>query len=291
MKKNLIALAVFALCASFAYAGPNYPLSTTFSTGKTKGGVKNSAHNMSYSQATTAGLNASQICQFCHTPHNSIADAGTPTEEYAALWNHYVNQSQTYTLWGTDSNSYPGLLAGPSLTCLSCHDGTIAISDLKNPIWQTQTGSALVINKDDGHIASDFTLKLDANGAGPVLGTDLTNDHPVGAAPSTRSSFNQNWRVAPTGTGNWSYPGVSGMPTNGYTVAYTGSTMTIYPNGDTLVMPSWNTAVKMYKSNLVSNMPSVQCRTCHNPHNAGYSKMLVMNNDQSALCYNCHWSR
>ncbi len=95
----------------------------------------------------TAGL-----CVFCHTPHNA-----NPTR---ALWNRGFS-GLTYTLYQSStleaSLSQP---TGSSRLCLSCHDGVLALGNLR------------VAPK-----GSQFTL-------GPLtgkdsLGTDLSDDHPI----------------------------------------------------------------------------------------------------------------
>ncbi len=111
--------------------------------------ISGSKHD--FSAATWSG---GEICNVCHTPHE-----GEALE--APLWNH-ATSTATYTLY-----SSPSLLVTPeqpdpgsvSRMCLSCHDGTVAIDSFGN-----NTG----------------TQFMDTVNPGALLGTDLSNDHPIG---------------------------------------------------------------------------------------------------------------
>ncbi|MFQ5494340.1 MAG: cytochrome c3 family protein [Phycisphaerae bacterium] len=90
-----------------------------------------------------------QICLPCHTPHK--ADT---TIDAAPLWNHEVS-SQTFTMYTTLSGR-TGDVDGPSKLCLSCHDGVTAIDSFGG-----QSGTQLMLGSE-------------------VIGTDLSDDHPIG---------------------------------------------------------------------------------------------------------------
>lgn len=101
------------------------------------------------------GWGSTELCIFCHAPHNANVTAGT-------LWNHAVTAA-TYTLY--TSTTLNATLAqpaagAPSKLCLSCHDGTVAIDSF-------QVGGAM------------RTGTVFATGA-VLVGTDLSNDHPIG---------------------------------------------------------------------------------------------------------------
>lgn len=94
------------------------------------------------------GYGSTQICIFCHAPHNNAG--GTP------LWNH-APTAATFTLYSSSTlNSTQAQPAGVSKLCLSCHDGSVAIDS-----YGTRTGTT--------NITGDA-----------LLGTDLSNDHPIG---------------------------------------------------------------------------------------------------------------
>jgi hypothetical protein len=110
-----------------------------------------------------------QICIFCHTPHNAYPDW--------PLWNHAPSAAVTYTHYTSSTlQSYKSEADAPpidgvSKLCLSCHDGTIAVGAVKSSF-------------DD--IAMEISQCIDASGKltnGPgctgYIGTDLSGGHPI----------------------------------------------------------------------------------------------------------------
>jgi predicted CXXCH cytochrome family protein len=113
-------------------------------------GIERTRHNlMASGPGPYRGSASANLCTFCHTPHNA---KGT-----RALWNHELSP-QTYKLY--ESSTLEAQLqqpTGSSRLCLSCHDGTIALGALvehPEPSLGPLTGQT-------------------------VLGTDLSDDHPV----------------------------------------------------------------------------------------------------------------
>lgn len=116
--------------------------------------VTNTLHNLS-SLDTDDG----RICIFCHTPHNAEAVLSTKN---VALWNH-TTSTQTFSMYSNPATMDMTQAASPqgvSLACLSCHDGVTAMDSMLN-----------------GGITPVPTL-MDPAG-GNVVGTDLSNDHPI----------------------------------------------------------------------------------------------------------------
>jgi len=96
-----------------------------------------------------ADTGSTEICITCHTPHNAL---GT----LVPLWNHATTAVTTYTLYTSNTlNATLGQPSGVTQACLSCHDGTVAIDSFGGA-----TGSNTITAPD-------------------LLGTDLSNDHPV----------------------------------------------------------------------------------------------------------------
>ena len=110
-------------------------------------GIQGSPHDFSQN-----GWSSGEICNICHTPHN------TNNLSQGPLWNHEIS-SATYVLYSSPTMDVvaeqppPG---GLSRLCLSCHDGTIAVDSF-------------------GGIGGGTTITGKAN-----LGIDLSNDHPIG---------------------------------------------------------------------------------------------------------------
>jgi hypothetical protein len=91
-------------------------------------GISGSQHDFSGS-----GWGTTDICVFCHTPHNA------KTPQLAPLWNHQSTMA-TYILYSSPTmDQTPVQPREGSKVCLSCHDGTIAVDS-----YGAQTGSHLM---------------------------------------------------------------------------------------------------------------------------------------------------
>jgi predicted CXXCH cytochrome family protein len=118
--------------------------------------ILNSKHNLSISspgdiRATTE----TEVCIFCHTPHQAIGDA--------PLWNRQLPPQQYTPYASTTLKATVGQPTGSSKLCLSCHDGTIALG-----------------------MVNSRTTPIPLQGGVTTLparrtriGTDLSDDHPV----------------------------------------------------------------------------------------------------------------
>jgi predicted CXXCH cytochrome family protein len=187
------------------------------STNAQSSGIVNTGHNFS-----SAAWSDGEICKPCHTPH--FAMAGQPR-----LWNHELTTA-TYQMHegpGTAEDDFDFA----SRMCLSCHDGTVALDSFGG-----QTGNSFITpNKN--------------------LGTDLTDDHPVGA----------DGQYPPTPQPSWwagSFKPESSLPS-------------------TLRLKTWTDSGGV-------DHKVVGCTTCHNAHGKGYDDLLTMSNAASALCLGCH---
>jgi len=98
------------------------------------------------------GWSKHEICKPCHTPHAAIMKDAAGVDIAAPLWNHTLSQA-TYTLF----DNVAGDVDQNSKVCLSCHDGTVAV---------------------DSFGGGAGTQQL----TGGLIGTDLSDDHPIGAA-------------------------------------------------------------------------------------------------------------
>jgi predicted CXXCH cytochrome family protein len=122
--------------------------------------VANTKHDLSIT-APTGIKKYNQICVYCHTPH------GANTTISAPLWNHGASAA-AYTMYTSAISATMDMIVGAtpgpvSKACLSCHDGTIGldvITNLPNQAYDTLTN----------------TVKI---AAGSLIGTDLTDDHPI----------------------------------------------------------------------------------------------------------------
>ena len=135
--------------------------------------VSNTKHNLSTSHpaaATFYSTDESQICVFCHTPHN--ASPSVP------LWNN-LSTTGTFTVYSSGTLEYsPSQFAqgldvnSMSRLCLSCHEGTTGMNSLVNP---GDTGANPTM------FGFDRFVQLGApKQTASYISDELTRMHPVG---------------------------------------------------------------------------------------------------------------
>lgn len=147
-------------------------LLVTFSGGALAAGITGTKHDLSVTGGgTIKSSDQTEICIFCHTPHDAIKNNNIP------LWNHTLSAATTYgvytspTLDATDQQDLGGVNAtnaAVSNLCLSCHDGTIAVNSFNNP------SNARPVTTMVGAIANITGAANLGSGADA-----LKNDHPV----------------------------------------------------------------------------------------------------------------
>jgi hypothetical protein len=183
------------------------------------------------------GWAQNQICLPCHTPHNAIVRDANGALVGAPLWNHTLSTA-TYTLYvdPDTGQNVTGQVDTNSRLCLSCHDGTVAVDSFGGGAGTQQM-------------------------TGGLLGTDLSNDHPIGEAAV------------------WPNPNPAFLVDPALRTA----------------------AGIMPLRKLADGRNTVGCTSCHEPHNRkNQTHMLWVNNSGpittvdgrsvsgSGLCMNCH---
>lgn len=211
--KRLVQLLVFTIAFTFtciSYAG-----------------IANTLHNMSTSGAgTIKATSETEICVFCHIPHN--AQAGRP------LWNHDM-PATGYTMYTSEyltragytvpialgAPTAPGQIAAGTLSrhCLSCHDGTVAVGAVYM-VRGTILGNSLIA------MSGVTTMPTTATG---YIGTNLTKHHPVGIVYNAA-----------------------------ITIAFGSGSRTIE-----LISGPTSTDMKLYA---IGASSYVECSSCHDPH-------------------------
>lgn len=213
------------------------------------GSVVGSRHDLS-----TPGT--PQVCEFCHTPHFASTNIpGTP------LWNR-AETTQTFTLYGSPTmNTTPGqpgtVLSGPGVLtrlCLSCHDGVNASTMVNG--YSVSTKHDLV--KPPGSNPPDMTSDPNCERCHSdfysgrrrtlVIGTNLSNDHPVSIAYPTAAQ-DPDFNKPPDAVKGWG--------------------------------GSSQSDVKLFST-------SIECGSCHNVHNPDIVPFLRKSNAGSAICLTCH---
>lgn len=250
-------------------------------------GIKDTKHNLGASNGVNENYTSGtdEICVFCHTPHASNTNVKAP------LWNKPTNGG-SYTTYSTaTSATIDGSvdMTGVSLACLSCHDGTQAMDTMIN-----KPGSG-------GYNASGSTLGgtwtgARQDGTGKLtgianLGTDLSNDHPVGiqycgGGISTGSSSTSAGSTGSCRDADFVAPKTSTIggatawwvdSTGGTSNARDKKDMILYARAPTL---SGDATSGFYQ-------PFVECASCHDPHSSN-ATFLRISNSQSAVCLTCH---
>ncbi len=106
-----------------------------------------------------------EVCVFCHTPHG--ADTSVTR---APLWNRSTTAAAGTVYVGVELNATGMTIGSINATdaplCLSCHDGVVT-ETLRN---EPNTGT---------------TVAVPATSASANLGTDMSNDHPIGFSFAT----------------------------------------------------------------------------------------------------------
>ena len=261
-------------------------------TGVSSAGIRETKHDLSVDSGNEIhAATETQICVFCHIPHNA-----SPA---APLWNR-EDPGQTYTPYY--SSTFDTSVVDPtydqptgaSLLCLSCHDGTIALGDLLS--------EEVPIEMADGVT----TLPSDHRSN---LGTDLSDDHPVSFVYSRALADSDGNLVDPL-----LLTGEVKLDRNGQLQCTSCHDPHDNSNGDFLVMDAIGGALcETCHLNLHADTPhkistatwdgiglnpwpntqwtSVQdnaCFNCHTPHAAARPERLLKQPTEEGVCLVCH---
>jgi len=220
-------------------------------------------------------------CSFCHTPHGALS--GTP------LWSHELSAA-VYKIYQSSSlQANVGQPTGSSKLCLSCHDGTVALTE---SIRGEPSGGAYI-----------------APGASNI-GTDLSDDHPISFVYSTALST-EDIQIHPPSV----LPEQLKLDRSGELQCTTCHNPHDNRYGNFLVMSNsmsrmcvachdlsgWRLSSHANSSALASiaNDPYLQnneydtvvengCVSCHRPHSAGGNERLLHFARLEDNCLNCH---
>lgn len=170
---------IIAVVAVIGFAGISWALPN---------GVKYTPHNLGTTgkgrfSGSGVGITETEICVFCHTPHNAAAGQ-------KFLWNRIATAGgfALYTSSPTLNISVADKAAGiseVSKMCMTCHDGATAMNSMANP----RSGIPNDINLGDvwdpaDPIVQEWGKNIGERG-GYISGdtipntSNLTNDHPI----------------------------------------------------------------------------------------------------------------
>ena len=221
----------------------------------------------------TAGTD--EVCVFCHTPHGGNNGA-------APLWNKNL-PSTTYALYGSTGGESATLdgqvltVGSVSAACLSCHDGTQAMDNMVNA-----PGSG-GFNASGARPAGYTWTGVGADGLMPAgitnLGSDLRNDHPIGV------EYCGGGLTEVGGTcRDPDFKAVSRATINGLVQFWVDTTA----GGGAGTREKSDMILYRRTTFTAGSGPSVECGSCHDPHNYSNPTFLRVANSSSNLCLSCH---
>lgn len=242
-------------------------------------------HNLSVTgPGNVKASSESEICIFCHTPHNSSPQP--------PLWNH-KNSGFTYTLYNSSTlNALPGQPDGSSVLCLSCHDGTVALGN--------------VLSRPPISFAGGIT-EIPAGNTN--LTTDLSNDHPISFLYNSVLATNDGQLKTPSGIippvnlenskvqctschdphkNLYSSFLVTSSQTSALCMSCHERTYWSTSSHKTSTK-TWNgTAPNPWFHTPYTTVADNACENCHNPHNAGGKIRLMKYAGEENNCLDCH---
>jgi len=270
----LTAIVLFALVAANAL-------------GQDPHSIVNSKHNLSIGgRGTIRSATESDICIFCHAPHNRTGPS--------PLWNHEMSGA-TYTPYSSSTlKATVGQPTGASKLCLSCHDGTVALGMVNS--------RSLPIPMQGGQsVISPGRTRI---------GTDLSGHHPI--------SFTYDPALA-TAHGELRDPNTLVQEVRLDRNRQLQCTACHDPHrdqyGNFLVKDNTASALclechsqNQWNSSIHANSPATwngngqdpwphtsgnnvaanACENCHRPHDAGTKPRLLNFTTEEQNCYSCH---
>ncbi len=222
--------------------------------------IVGSKHDLSTGGAAqSVATTETSVCVFCHTPHG--ADTAAP----APLWNKKLPAAATFTNYTSSTLDGTADITGSvSLACLSCHDGSQAMDSVIN---KPGTGGYLAT----GLQTIDGTIGVMTGAPVPVIGTDLSNDHPVSVEYAGGGAvWSSSYGLNDAAYADSAFKAITYDPATDKT-ATTANSLPLYE-----------------KTVGASQLAMVECASCHDPHDNANGTFLRVSNAASAVCTSCH---
>ncbi len=251
------------------------------------GSIVTTKHNLAVGGPGTAkAVTESEVCVFCHTPHNGGSEA--------PLWNRQ-SSGQTYAPYiSSTAKAHPGQPTGNSKLCLSCHDGTIALGEVHSrPAPIPLQGGMTVLPAGNSRV-----------------GTDLSDDHPVSFTfDAALAASNGQLRHPTTLTGavrldaggqvqctschdahNNQFGKFLVMDNAGSALCSTCHNKTYWSTSvHSTSTKTWNgVGTNPWPHTAKTTVQANACENCHRPHTAGAKQRLLNFPGEEANCLSCH---
>lgn len=221
----------------------------------TQATIIGSPHDFSGESWNNKASDQHTVCSVCHTPHHADATAGP-------LWNHTMSGSG-FTMYNNANSPGANLKAttepGPaasSLACLSCHDGTVAVSAYGG---SPNPGASTAIT----------------NSANIAPGKDLSHTHPISFNYDLALTALDKWLYLPSDTvtppvsGGGAFVNGNDMTVNGFLLNGKGrvecsSCHDVHNQEGSPYDPFNNPKLVKIVGVDLDNNGSLLCRACHN---------------------------
>lgn len=215
--------------------------------------------------AIAAGTaNAVGLCSYCHTPHSALSTS--------LLWNHKPSTNsftwdEATTTGGTAYATIAPAYKGPTVKCLSCHDGSVAIGDVAMYTEKT-------ILRNTYKVGDAVGSAIHKVGTGGAMGGNhpVGMPYPFGQAANTYNSVSTGANVV-----------LTEFVTN--PVNQNGTFIKLYNDGGTGSITSGAVAAKS----------GMECSTCHDPHNKSTADDVFLRGKikgslaaDGYICIQCH---
>ena len=262
-------------------------LGAMVSSGAATTGLRHSKHNLALAGAATTGVaSESEMCNFCHTPHSGMGQR--------ALWTHSLSTALYIPYSSSTMKATVGQPTGDSKLCLSCHDGTVALG---------------MTQRQKANVASRAASTRMAPGRA-VLGTDLSDDHPIsfsydtslssGAQLKDRALLNEQVRLDANGQVQCTSCHDPHNDQNGMFLVqnnYASGLCLNCHDSDLWTSSSHRTSARTWNGTGRNPWPHTSettvsgngCENCHAPHNAGTHQRLLnypLAEDNCLVCHN-----
>jgi len=273
MRKKITILVVAAIAVLGLARGQAWALGSE----TPGGGITGTIHDFTSGGHFGATVAVGQ-CTFCHTPHGALSTV--------LLWNHTLS-GQTYswdttaTMAGTPFPTFADTAwQGPTAKCLSCHDGTVAVSSVN---WFS-SGYGGAYAGVGPHILGAATAHAGLQGLSNTgTATTLSGVHPV-AMPYPYNGMPSTYNGVTTGSNfipnQWQSPPLGNVR--------------LYLQAGTNVSLGFNGAgYSPVAAAGLQGAAGIECSSCHDVHNKltkdGYLLVgLGTGTGSTYLCNMCH---